>query len=56
MNFFNKFKIPVFGPFSGGKRFFQKILLLQTISYGSLAPWKNLGKTNDAIPEKGWDR
>ena len=59
--FYNKFKKPcfwlIFGPFFhfpnlGAKRFFWKIRLSRTTSYGFLAPGQNLRKTNDTIPRK----
>ena len=59
IKFFNKFKKPcfwpIFGPFSqcwGKKNFPENLTLSCTTSYRFLAPYQNLGKTNDTIPRK----
>ena len=62
--FFVKLKKPCFWPifcqfsqFWGQKKFFLENLALScTTSYGVLAPYQNLEKTNDIIPRKHLDR
>ena len=56
--FFNKFKKPLLAlfwsifPILGQKKFFLVSLALsRTTSYGFLAPWQNLEKTNDKFQE-----
>ena len=63
--FFNKFKIPVLGPFLlhfpnfADKIYFQKIRLSCSTSYRFLAPCQNLEKTYDSQnqrPDRKKDR